>query len=313
MRAFRVGLIGCGYMGGEWAEALGHHPNFRLHSVVAQRMTSAISFASKYDAKAYLDAQSLVEIDDLDVLLVAVPELQLETVVRQISGFQGVVLFEKPFGLNPTESRHLARLAGALEQRSFVSLNRRFYSTTRAALGILQQSNGRRRIEVTDQQSRLSARASGQPLEVVSAWHYANSIHLIDLIRFIGRGEIESVTSRTTSLDNRVSVVSAEVVFSSGDSASYAGVWESSGVWAVRAAAPQVWVELSPLETGRIRRGQSREFESLEISEHDSRFKPGLWNQLDELERQLTLERSSLVSLNDAILSMDLVSRIYGE
>ena len=70
-------------------------------------------------------------------------------------------------------------------------MNRRHFSSTINALQSLEDDDGKRFVEVHDQENIISALQSGQPREVVSRWMVANSIHLVDYFTLFCRGKAE--------------------------------------------------------------------------------------------------------------------------
>ena len=100
----------------------------------------------------------------------------------------------KPAGYNIADAKEIKEAADRKKRNVFVALNRRFYSATQVVREELSSINDNFRfIKVQEQQDQKVALASGQPKDVVDYWMYANSIHLIDYFRILGRGKVIKV------------------------------------------------------------------------------------------------------------------------
>ena len=194
-----------------------------------------------------------------------------------------------------------------------MALNRRAYSSTRAALSQLSDADGRRFIKVLDQQDQVAARSlHGQPELVARNYMFANSIHVIDYFRVFGRGSILAVTPVVAWNSEAPNLVIAKVEFSSGDVGIYEGIWDGPGPWGVSVSTPAKRIELRPLEQGSFQLRNSRTQVPLELSEDDKKYKPGLRFQAEQALLALRDEPAQLADIEDSLQSMKLVADIFG-
>jgi hypothetical protein len=133
-------------------------------------------------------------------------------------------------------------------QPVLVGLNRRFLSSTQAALQDLSNRDAQRYIHVQDQQSFATAAKVGHPQQIVDNWMYANLIHLIDYLRLFGRGAVTHVVPLTRWDPGTTAVHLVQVNFESGDIRLYKGLWQGPGPWAVSVSTPEKRWKMRPLE-----------------------------------------------------------------
>ena len=125
------------------------------------------------------------------------------------------LFLEKPPGLDVAEAKAIR--AATQDRVVLVGLNRRFMASTQTVLKDLGPFDEPRFITVQDQQSLATARAIGHAPAVVDHWMYANSIHLVDYLRFLGRGPVLRVVPVQPWSLAEPGVVIAQVRFASGD------------------------------------------------------------------------------------------------
>ena len=193
---------------------------------------------------------------------------------------------------------------------ALVAMNRRFYSSTRAALTSLNEQSGRRFIHIQDQQNMRTDPNSSYTTEVVDRWMFANSIHLIDLIRMFGRGAIQSVTPVMPWTGQETDVVLAKVEFASGDVAVYEGLWQGPGPWAASVSVRPFGGRCDRWKKRRSACG-SRKREAAQLHPWDTDFKPGFRAQAEMAALAAVGQPSDSITVADAVESMRLVNDIF--
>lgn len=289
----------------------------------AQKLADEFKIPQVFESVAELYART-----EADLVVVAVPELAMNSVSQACFQFPWTVLLEKPAGYNLQDAEEIYRAAQAQNRRVLVGLNRRFYASTRTAQSELDQQPGPRFIHVQDQQDPEAATARGVPAPVVRNWMYANSIHVIDYLRIYGRGEIQSVTpvipwqaeglvegsmeGAGKDSGEGSPVVVAKIEFDSGDIGLYQGIWQGPGPWSVTVTTPGKCWELRPLEQLAYQVRGSRQWRRAEDHPWDRDFKPGF-----RLQAQMAVDAaqgrpSECPTLAEALKTMRLISAIFG-
>ena len=312
MASTKVAFVGAGYMAEEHIKAFADVPEVELTGVFSRTPARARLLAAKYSVQAVFDSiEAMYAATASDIVIVAVPELAVAEICASIFDYPWLCLIEKPAGYNVAEARRIVQIAKGKGRRAFVGLNRRHYSSTRAVLADLETVSEPRLVHVFDQENPLLALSAGQPRVVVDNWMYANSIHIIDYFPLFCRGVVESVEHVIKWTPEEPRFVLTKISFSSGDTGIYEAVWNAPGPWAVTVTTQAKRWEMRPLEHASTQIYKSRKSEPMEIHSRDTRFKPGIRLQADEVLRVFRGEPSCLPTLEDGLATMELVKRIY--
>jgi predicted dehydrogenase len=112
--ALRWGLIGPGWIAGEFVQAAHDHTAQRFTAVASRSAGRAAAFASRYGIEHVLDSSdALVDHPEVDVVYIATPQSQhLELGLLAIAAGKHV-LIEKPIALSAAEAQQLVDAAAA--------------------------------------------------------------------------------------------------------------------------------------------------------------------------------------------------------
>ncbi len=308
-----VAIIGAGYMAREHVRAFVSIPGVRVCGIHSRTAARAESLSAEFGIQTVAASiPNLYERTRAQLVVIAVPELEVRAVAEACFEFSWVALVEKPAGYNYEDAQAIANAASLAQRRAFVALNRRYYSSTRHVRAALASDTSPRFIKVQDQEDPAQALASGQPSLVVANWMYANSIHLIDLFRVFGRGAVASVNPVIPWNADVPGVVVSHVRFDSGDEGLYEGLWNAPGPWAVSVSTPATRWELRPIEqVSRQNRGERRAV-AIDVDARDVDYKAGLWAQAEAAVAAVRHEPTDLPTLKDALETMRLARMIFG-
>jgi predicted dehydrogenase len=308
----KVAFVGAGYMSSEHIKAFRSVRGVELAGIYSRTFSRAQKLAQEFGINSVFSTiEEMFDKTTADLVVVSVPELSVRGVCSEVLRFPWTSLIEKPVGYEPGEAQAILEMAEGQCRRAYVALNRRHYSSTRRVVEDLSHAQGQRLIHVFDQEDLITARKSGQPDLVVRNWMYANSIHLIDYLTFLGRGRIEAVVPIVPWNCDDPRFVSARISFESGDIGIYEAVWNGPGPWAVTVTTQEKRWEMRPLEQCAFQIFGSRKLVPVPIDECDSIFKPGLRFQASEAIKAAMGIPHSLPDLAAAMHSMNLVKAIY--
>jgi hypothetical protein len=141
---------------------------------------------------------------------------------------------------------------------------------------------------------------------------YANSIHMIDYFTAFGRGKVVDVVNVFPWTPDDPGIVVAKLVFDSGDTGLYEGVWKGPGPWAATIQTAEKRWEMRPLEQASFQVAGSRKLEPVEAHPWDTAFKPGLRLQAEHAVKAALGQPHESISLSESLKSMRLVQRIFG-
>lgn len=314
MKKIKVAIVGAGYMAFEHLKAFEATGSAEVVGITSRTRERAEKLVESYpNIRVFDSIEELYQGTDADIVVVTVTELSMADIALNCFSYPWVVLLEKPAGYDLEDARRIRDAASERGTRAYVALNRRAYSSTRQAIQRLSKNDGPRFIKVVDQQDQHAALTiHNNPPLMVENYMFANSIHLIDFFRVLGRGEVVGVENISAWDPQNPGVVLASIKFSSGDIGLYEGIWNGPGPWAVTVNTPMERLEMRPLEQLSIQLRGERQNNPQSIENIDSEFKPGLLYQAQETIKVVQGLPSTLSTLDDSCLSMELVAKIFG-
>lgn len=309
-----VALVGAGNMAREHILAFGALEGVSVSGIHSRTKAKAEALAKEFRISVVADSiHDLFNRTRADIVVVTVPELALNAVAKLCFCEDWAVLLEKPAGYDLEDALDIAAAAKATNHPVMVGLNRRFYSSALAVIGDLNgRGDERRFIHVQDQQSFDEARFHNHPEEVVHRFMYANSIHVIDLLRFFARGDVSQITPIFPWQGEKTEVVVCGVKFDSGDTALYEGIWKGPGPWACSVSTPSKRWTMQPVEDALYQDLGQRRQVSVDRSDDDVAFKPGLRLQAQAAIDRVMGKQSDIVSLQESLQTMRLINQIFG-
>jgi predicted dehydrogenase len=314
MRDVSIAIVGAGGMAREHAKAFASLPGVKVAGVTSRTRAKADALAAELGIPRVTDSiEELRKQTNADLLVVTVPELSANPVAMQAFTHPWAVLMEKPAGYDLADAEKIAAAAKGRATPVMVGLNRRFYSSSRTIKADLEtRPDEKRFIHVQDQQSYAEARRYNHPPQVVEKFMYANSIHLIDLIPFFGRGRVTRVDQVTPWRGEETEVMLAYVEFDSGDTALYEGLWKGPGPWAANVSTPgKRWI-MQPLEDATYQNAGERARHTIERADEDKQYKAGFLLQARAAVAKVRGEASEIPSIDDSLQTMRLINKMFG-
>lgn len=307
-----VAIVGAGYMAKEHIKAFQSMSGVTVKGIYSRTKERAQVLADEFAIPEVSSSiAELYEVTKADLVVVTVPELAAKQVSFECFQHPWMMLMEKPVGYNYSQALEIEAEAKKANCSVFVALNRRFYSSTNSVMESLEKNDSKRFIEVFDQQSLEVARSIGHPEDVVENWMYANSIHLIDYLQLLGRGEVVEVIPSVSWDPEDPTVVVATVRFSSGDVGVYHGIWDGPGPWAVNVTTSERRWEMRPLEQAVYQNAGERVLNKVEIDPCDVEYKAGIKALAEETVKAVKGLPTKAVPLSVANISMKLVYDIF--
>ena len=314
MNKIKVGFIGTGYMATEYAKVFKKikKPKIKLIGAINKSGLNIDKFLNLHKIKEKFETIDQLMIKTKpDLLVVAVNELSMLSVMKTISNYPCVALIEKPLGINFEENRKIISLNKNKNFHAFLGMNRRNYSSVISAQKLLKLDSSRRIITINDQENTLKAIEGGQPKKVVKNWMYANSIHMIDFCKIFGRGKVKKIIKISEKNFLKENFLSRKLIYSSGDVIYYNCLWNRPGPWSLSISTKKFYLELKPIEKLRYISSQNRIWQVFPISKEDKIFKPGLYLQIKEIINFIKSKKSNLENIKKSSDLMKLIKDIY--
>jgi predicted dehydrogenase len=141
----KVAVVGAGNMAGEHIRAFADVPNVEIAGIHSRTRSRAEELAREHGIPAVCDSvEELHEATGAELAVVAVSETSMNAVSRSCFEYPWAVLLEKPPGYSLAVGEDILQAAVEAGSRVYVGLNRRFLSSTRAALADLESRSGPR-------------------------------------------------------------------------------------------------------------------------------------------------------------------------
>ena len=309
----KLGIIGSGYMAREYLRAAKIVKDVEITTLISRNKLTAKSLAKEFAVPMVLNRIDDIKFSQVDVLVICVSETSTLEVVAECLSLGVPLLVEKPLGLTLSEALLLEHKALTSSIPVFVALNRRFYASTLCVMRELDELSSKRYVHVVDQEDTIAAKAAGVSQRVVENWSFANSIHIIDYISFLCRGEPKLLSKDRIDLSSQAFIVKAEIEFSLGDFASYMCYWNAPAGWRVDINVEDTAWQLAPLENARRRELQDRKYVDYSLDVLDLEYKPGLVRLLEDVVKFMNGNSHSLVSIVEGNRTMRLIEMIYSD
>jgi predicted dehydrogenase len=308
-----VAIVGAGRMAREHIRAFSDLPGVSIVGITSRTLDSARALADEFRIAAVCKSiPELYECTRPQLAVVTVSAESMCAVACQCFEFEWDLLLEKPPGGNLGQSEIIYAASQRFSRKVLVGLNRRFLSSTQAALADLNKRPGPRHIQVLDQLDPALTASFGHPSQILENLMFFSSIHLIDYFSVFGRGSVQSVEPIFAWNASKPWVVSAAVRFDSGDTGLYQAVYNAPGPWAVAVNTRKVRWDIRPLERATYQLTGERSTVEVELSEFDKEFKPGFRLQAEQVVGAVLGRSSQVPTLAEALQTMRLISMIYG-
>jgi len=238
MSALRLIQAGLGNRGTMWAEIIAAHPAARHVAVVDPDPARIARFQARWpDVPGFATLDQALAGTPADAVLLATPPDGHLDQCRACFQARLPVLAEKPLSLDPAEANDIVRLSQAHGVRLTVGLNFRYLAVTQAkrALVAAERFGPPGFAQMTYQRNRDGRlpRLNKYPLTMRHPMMLEQTVHHLDLLRFVYAREVESVSCRSWnpgwSMYAHDSNIACHLTMQGGLEVSYLGTW--TGGW----------------------------------------------------------------------------------
>lgn len=217
------------------------------------------------------------------------------------------LLVEKPGGLDNKQVRALVDSIGAeASEEIYVAYNRRFYASVLTAKRLISEDGGA--VSFTFEFTELSDRVRQleSPADLLAAWEFANSTHVLDTAFFLGGVPAEVNGLRQGQLDFHPAAARYAGMGHTTDGVpfTYIADWDAPGRWGVEINTRHRKFVLRPMEQLAVQHRNTFAIEPVTLDdEDDKRFKPGYFRQLQAF--LYDDDKQGLLSLKDQASQLD--------
>lgn len=127
MKSMKIAIIGCGYIADYHARGLQAQANVEIAMAVDTQLEAAKKFAASYNIKKVAnDAMSILDRDDIDAIILGVPNKYHAPYALEFLKNGKDVFLEKPMAMNSREGKEIMEVANANKQLVMVGHMWRF-------------------------------------------------------------------------------------------------------------------------------------------------------------------------------------------
>jgi myo-inositol 2-dehydrogenase/D-chiro-inositol 1-dehydrogenase len=270
----RLGFIGSGPIAAQHAAAFSAVEGVSLAICASRALENAERFRAEHGFAEARTIDGLLAAPDVDALVVVVPAIHMAGIAKRAAATGLPLFMEKPVGMSLAETRDAA---AAITQPNMVALNRRHYEVIAEGKRLIDEAGGARFVEVHVPED-IKALDSRYGLDTLNAWHFGNSVHLIDLFRYFA-GEVTRTQSNNGVANWWDRSYSGLIDFASGARGVYSAQWYAPGPWRVTVYADGLYIAFAPIEEGLVLRMPGRQRSEIKASGPDTKFKPGFFGQ----------------------------------
>ncbi|XDD51534.1 hypothetical protein AB3N59_07305 [Leptospira sp. WS92.C1] len=224
------------------------------------------------------------------------------------------LLVEKPGGINLFEIKNLNQKKNELGGKIFIAYNRRFYSSVESARQIIKEDGGVTSFTFDFTEWPHTIEPLQIPIEEKRNWILRNSSHIFDLVFHLCGNPIElnsknfkgNLDWTPNSIFIGMGVTENKIPFS------YHSNWESAGRWGIELNTKNRKLILRPLEKLQVQENRQIKIELLTVEGEtfDTKYKPGLFQQVDKWIRE---EHENFCDLEEHYIKVkDIYSKIAG-
>lgn len=282
-----IWIIGSGIIAQEYAKIL-----FSLGKkfiVIGRGNDSAKRFEEDQEIKVHRGgfanflSQNLNEKPSHAIIATNLTELH-NTLTQALDHGVSKILIEKPGALFKDKLKHCAKLEKEKKGQVCIAYNRRFYSSVGLLKKLIEKDGGLQSFHFEFTERSHIVKNLGYPREVLDAWFFANSTHVIDLAFSLGGfpSQLFSVAKGVgqESWHSNANIFTGSGVSSQDIPFSYHSNWSSAGGWKVEFTTSQNRYLMCPIEQLKVIAKGESEVVSLPLDEDvDKGFKHGFYQQ----------------------------------
>ena len=308
-----VGVLGSGNMAREHIRVFKDIKEFEIVGVVGRGKKNINKTKKEFSRIIFF--KSLKELFNnvkIDLLVICINEDLIIKKYKEILKYNCTFLFEKPLGINYLETKKILDYCNTKKKSIFVSLNRRFHSSTLLAIKLFKniKVNNPKTIFINDSQDIPRIIRLGLSKKLSENLMYTNSIHLIDYINIFIKEKIISIENIIKFKKKKPKDVLSYIRFSSKSRVIYKANWSENERWLVNIFSKKLNLNFKPLEKLKIFFPKKIKLKK-NYDFFDKKYKPGLYNQAMEILKFFQNKENDLVGIKDYFKSVKIVRKIY--
>lgn len=311
-KKINISIIGAGFMASEYLNIILDMPQFNIVGIYSRSSEKCIALQNKFKSLiVFNNIEEMYKLSDTELVIIACSAESTKSIAEQVTRYPWTILFEKPLGLNFSEYEEITKWCFDRNSKAYIALNRRYFSSTINLVSMLNEINGPRHINIYDQENIEELVKANRDQRLITNWMYANSIHLIDYIDILSRGNLVELKILDKWNSANPDIVSAILKFDTGDIINYKAVWNGPAPWEIKVFTKEKYFNLKPIEKLSYISKHSRVLNEVEVDEIDIKYKPGLYNLLKEMYKCMNNLPHKIPTVVENKATMSYIKSIY--
>lgn len=274
----KIALVGAGNIANEHLKVIDYAKNIRVTYIYSRTKNNIIKKKNRYSIENYStninEFKNFLKLKKVDGIIIAVSVNSMFSTIREFITFKIPMLIEKPPCLSNNELNKLIKLSNKFKTPNMIGLNRRYYSIFNQLKNDIIKKN----IDNFFVEGHENIWKIKKPKEIINKWLYANSIHTIDLLFFLGYSPAKKIFT-LKSKKNKYPNINLAIRFKNEILGQYSSNWNNYGRWSITVNSNHKKYIFKPLESGFII-NKNGDVKTLLPSKEDLLFKPGFYNQI---------------------------------
>ena len=307
-----IGILGSGNMAREHIKVFQNFNDFNISGVVGRGKNNINITKKKFPQLSFFNSlKDLFEHKKIDLLVICINEELVIKAYKEILKYKCVFLFEKPLGINFSETKRIFEYSKK-NQKIFISLNRRFHSSTLLAVKLLKKKINKDPLTlfINDSQDIPRIKKLGLSNRLAKNLMYTNSIHLIDYINIFIKEKIKLVENVIKFKKKNPKYVLSYIKFGNGNKVIYKANWSERERWLINVSSKKISFSFQPLEELKINYPKNINLKK-NYNYFDKKYKPGLYNQAIEILKLFNNKKNNLVKFKEYLKGVEIIKKIY--
>lgn len=290
---------------------------FQIACIASRSKNLAEEKSEEFKVPAATSLKEMFEKYTPDILVICVPPDAVMKVMEDAIIYPWQILIEKPAGVNLQESKEMLHMVEKHSdiKKIWVGMNRRMLPSTLTGKKLIENSTvnpgSELEITITDQQDKKSAEDFGHSKLVIENWHFANSIHLMDLALSFAKSSPNVADIRKERFGDG-EIVEAKLHDFEGNIIHYKAYWNMPAPWAIQVVTKRGWIQQTPIEKIRSLFEEHITHDlSNSIFSEPIDIKPGFFNQALALSGMHPQLEKHLCDLSESHTAMSILDKIY--
>ena len=190
-----------------------------------------------------------------------------------------------------------------------VGLNRRFYSSFLKIKEIINKMGYPRNVVIEGHERIWNVK--NRKKKILNKWHYANSIHTVDLLRYFC-GEVRTVETLIQKKNFKEKNLVSIIKFKKNIIGVYNTYWNSQDGWSIKLLSEDYTIFIKPLEHATLS-FKNKKKQNIELDSFDKKNKTGFYLQALAFKNLLQKNEKKwpVQNLKDVLKTYYLIKKIF--